>query len=67
MTWVQTQTRLDKLTMAELQARRMGIQADPVSLAHGKRGPWIYTRQAQKKLDDIAWAISRKLGAIRSY
>lgn len=66
MSWSQTQRRLQALTMDELQARRVAVQNDPKSQnpLHSKRSIYLYTPAANRKLDDIAWAISHKLGSI---
>jgi len=52
--------RMCKLTLAELDELRLRIETDPAN-----RMPpdsfYIYTRQARKKLSDLAWAVTHKL------
>jgi hypothetical protein len=56
--------RYDRLTMDELQAARMAIEADPENL-NPPGSFYIYKPRARSKLEAIAWAISHKLAAMK--
>lgn len=64
MSFVKEQGRLAKLTLDQLQERRLAIEADPKN-RNVSGSFWIYTRRANQKLDAIAWAITYKLAEKR--
>lgn len=48
-----------KYSMEELLEMQQKIQDNPKNQKKG--GFYLYTREARKKLDDIAWAITAKI------
>ena len=57
MNFLRRQARLKKMTLDELLAEQQRIMSDPKSKA--QPGSFrIHTPSAQRRLDDIAWAIT---------
>lgn len=58
----------DAYSLEELDALRRDVESDPASAnpdhAQG-RSIYLFTKQARKKLDALAWAVTYKLQAIR--
>lgn len=67
MSFVKDQTRLAKLTMDQLLEKRRAIETDPANSNKNPRSIYLYTPAAQRKLDNIAWAITYKLGPIKTH
>lgn len=57
--------KLDGKTNAELQALRLQIESDPLSLNPQPNSLFRFTRKAQRKLDAIAWQITHNMSAAR--
>lgn len=58
-----------KMTMEELQTLRVKIEGDPKNQNPGNlagRYIWIFTDNARKRLDRIAWAITALLAKKRA-
>ncbi len=54
--------KLSEKSFEELNALRLKIENDPKSKNPDEKSWFIYSKEARKKLDDIAWAVTLKLG-----
>jgi len=53
--------KLSEKSFEELNEIRLKIESDPNSKNPDKKSWFIYSKEARKKLDDIAWAVTLKL------
>lgn len=52
----------DAYTLAELEEIRQEIISDPANLNPEQNSIYIYCKQARRKLDALAWAVTYRLG-----